>query len=207
MGVFRGSLDASLRDANGGKVREEESPSAVASENAQERGSRFIFSGHKSKSYVEEMDHSRYCIIPRGNTPWTRRFFDAAVRGCIPAVLSDPVAFPFEHLLDFRTMTVKLPEQWALRLASELHAINSSAASRLQQALQLYWPAFSLCSGWLCVRYADARTCRAKAQYFELVGSGYSQHGARLLVPTSRSFPPGRLEESRAVVGCCAIPH
>ena len=49
--------------------------------------------------YVYEMDHSRFCIIPRGNTPWTRRFFDAAVRGCIPAVLSDPVAFPFERLM------------------------------------------------------------------------------------------------------------
>ena len=45
----------------------------------------FIFSGHKSSSYVEEMDNARFCIIPRGNTPWTRRFFDAVVRGCIPA--------------------------------------------------------------------------------------------------------------------------
>ena len=49
---------------------------------------------------MQEMDESRFCIIPRGNTPWTRRFFDAAVRGCIPAVLSDPVSFPFERLLD-----------------------------------------------------------------------------------------------------------
>ena len=49
-----------------------------------------IFSGHKSDEYVEELDASRFCIIPRGNTPWTRRFFDAAVRGRIPVVLSDP---------------------------------------------------------------------------------------------------------------------
>ena len=58
-------------------------------------------------SYVKEMDDSRFCIIPRGNTPWTRRFFDAAVRGCIPAVLSDPVAFPFEQFVDFTDSTVK----------------------------------------------------------------------------------------------------
>ena len=143
VGVFRGSLDASLRDANGGKVRKKNRLRQLLAKTLKKEGNKFVFSGHKSKSYVDEMDHSRYCIIPRGNTPWTRRFFDAVVRGCIPAVISDPVAFPFEHLLDFRKMTVKLPEQWALRLASELHAINSSAAARLQQALQLYWPAFS----------------------------------------------------------------
>jgi hypothetical protein len=53
------------------------------------------------------MDDARFCIIPRGNTPWTRRFFDASVRGCIPAVLSDTVAFPFEQLIDFSQMTLK----------------------------------------------------------------------------------------------------
>lgn len=88
------------------------------------------------------MDDSRFCIIPRGNTPWTRRFFDAVVRGCIPAVLSDPVAFPFERLLDFRSMTLKLPEQWTPRLVSELKAVNASALERLQRGLRAAWPAF-----------------------------------------------------------------
>ena len=85
-----------------------------------------IFSGHKSEEYVDELDDSRFCIIPRGNTPWTRRFFDAAVRGCIPAVLSDPVSFPFERLLDFRAFSLKLPERWAPQLAAELRATSAS---------------------------------------------------------------------------------
>jgi len=91
---------------------------------------------------VNEMDHSKFCIIPRGNTPWTRRFFDAVVRGCVPAVLSDPVSFPFERLLDYTRMTIKLPEMWAERLAPELRAINDSAIQPLHTALQAYWPAF-----------------------------------------------------------------
>ena len=35
------------------------------------------------------------------------------VRGCIPAVLSDPISFPFEMLFDYSQMTIKLPEQCA----------------------------------------------------------------------------------------------
>ena len=107
-----------------------------------EEGRKFIFSGRKSKKYVQEMDDAKFCIIPRGNTPWTRRFFDAAMRGCVPAVLSDPVSFPYERLLDYSTMTLKLPEQWAPRLAAELRRINDSSVQRLHTQLQTYWPAF-----------------------------------------------------------------
>ena len=71
--------------------------------------------------------------------PWTRRFFDAVVRGCIPGS-SDPVAFPFERLLDFRAMTIKLPEQWAHALAHELRAVDESAHMRLQQQLRACGP-------------------------------------------------------------------
>ena len=92
--------------------------------------------------YVDEMDNARFCIIPRGNTPWTRRFFDAVVRGCIPAVLSDPVSFPYERLIDFRNLTIKLPEQWTPHLARELRAVNASAIVALHRNLMRLWPAF-----------------------------------------------------------------
>jgi len=103
---FRGSLDAALRDADGGRVRKENKLRRRLAKMLEDVDD-IIFSGHKSKKYVSEMDNSRFCIIPRGNTPWTRRFFDAAIRGCIPAVLSDPVAFPFEQFIDYTQMTIK----------------------------------------------------------------------------------------------------
>ena len=142
VGVFRGSLDASLRDEAGGRVRHKNRLRHALFDALSEEGRRFIFSGRKSKKYVAEMDNAKFCIIPRGNTPWTRRFFDAAMRGCVPAVLSDPVSFPFERLLDYGAMTLKLPEQWAERLAAELRGVNDSAVERLRGALQHYWPAF-----------------------------------------------------------------
>ena len=140
--VFRGSLDAALRDANGGRVRRRNRLRRWIFDVLEGRGKQYIFSGHKSKKYVQEMDDSRFCIIPRGNTPWTRRFFDAVVRGCIPAILSDPVCFPFERILDYRSMTLKLPEQWADKLPDELRSVNASELHRLHGALQVMWPAF-----------------------------------------------------------------
>ena len=123
-GVFRGALTATLRDAEG--ARQEAEPAAPLARRVVERREGICLSGHKSEEYVDELDDSRFCIIPRGNTPWTRRFFDAAVRGCIPAVLSDPVSFPFERLLDFRAFSLKLPERWAPRLAAELRATSAA---------------------------------------------------------------------------------
>ena len=73
--------------------------------------------------------------------------FDAAVRGCIPAVLSDPVSFPFERLLDFRAFSLKLPERWAPRLAAELRATSAAALGALHAALWRVWPAFSYKQG------------------------------------------------------------
>ena len=147
LAVFRGSLDATLRDAEGGRVRKKNRLRRWLSRELEPAGRSVIFSGRKSKKYVDEMDHSRYCIIPRGNTPWTRRFFDAVVRGCIPAVLSDPITFPYERFIDYRALTIKLPEQWGGRLLSELRSVNISAAERLQRGLEAYWPAFLYAKG------------------------------------------------------------
>ena len=139
---FRGSLDATLRDAAGKRVHEKNKLRRWLADLLDEEED-VIYSGHKSARYIDEMDGARFCLIPRGNTPWTRRFFDAAVRGCIPVVLSDPVSFPFEQLIDYSRMTIKLPEQWAPRLAHELRErTNASAMAALQRRLHRAWPAF-----------------------------------------------------------------
>ena len=93
------------------------------------------------------MDRSRFCIIPRGNTPWTRRFFDAIVRGCVPVVLSNPVAFPFEAFIDFTSLTIKLPEHWAPNLPAELRAVNESMLALLQRGVHRYRRAFTYDGG------------------------------------------------------------
>ena len=165
LAVFRGGLDAALRDAEGGRVKK---PNKLRRWLAKllEDEKKVVFSGHKSKEYVEELDGARFCVIPRGNTPWTRRFFDAAVRGCIPAVLSDPVSFPYEMLLDYSRMTLKLPEEWAPRLASELRQANASALAALQCGLLAHWRAF-VYDGGCAFELLLVELAARKHRYFE----------------------------------------
>ena len=59
---------------------------------------------HMSGSFglpEDEFFQSTYCFVPRGNTPWTRRLFDAILSDCIPVVLSNPIVFPFEEFRAF----------------------------------------------------------------------------------------------------------
>ena len=159
-----GGLTAILRDAYGRVVKR---PNKLRRWLARllRKKPRVLFSGYKSAEYRKEMDGAAFCLVPRGNTPWTRRFFDAAVRGCIPAVLSDPVSFPcgarsnrspavshrsasrrdgvtqcryrYERLLDYRQLTLKLPEEWAPRTLELLRAVNRSAVASLRRGLPL----------------------------------------------------------------------
>mmetsp|Transcript_53958 Transcript_53958/g.89562 ORF Transcript_53958/g.89562 Transcript_53958/m.89562 type:complete len:579 (+) Transcript_53958:100-1836(+) len=146
LAMFRGSLVALLRDMRGKRVHK---PNRLRKRlaNQLKRVPGVVFSGHKSRDYVTEMDNSTFCIIPRGNTPWTRRFFDAALRGCIPTVLSNPISFPFERLFDYSQFTIKLPEEWATRLVRELHTVNESATRNLRTALLRATPAFMYRAG------------------------------------------------------------
>ena len=50
VGVFRGSLDASLRDEDGGRVRHKNKLRHALFDHLEEEGRRFIFSGRKSKT-------------------------------------------------------------------------------------------------------------------------------------------------------------
>jgi hypothetical protein len=207
VGVFRGSLDAALRDANGDRVRQKNRLRHTLFDVLSEEGRRFIFSGRKSKRYVQEMDEAKFCIIPRGNTPWTRRFFDAAVRGCVPAVLSDPVSFPFERLLDYTHMTVKLPEQWADRLAAELRAINDTAITRLEAALQRYWPAFVYAEPGVAFELLLLELAARKHNFYASWRPATQNTEHDFWSPAHGRFRLSRSEKIGASWGAGAVPH
>ena len=100
---FRGGLTAILRDEHGKRVRH---PHKLRRWLAKllRRQPGVLYSGYKTTNYQkaprytprcdemhrrrteaarpsQEIDSSTFCLLPRGNTPWTQRFFDAVVRG------------------------------------------------------------------------------------------------------------------------------
>ena len=144
------------------------------------------------------MDDSRFCIIPRGNTPWTRRFFDAVVRGCIPVVLSDPVAFPFERFVDMRSMTLKLPEQWAERLPEELRGVNASSLRSMHASLLAHWPAFAYSKRGVAYEMLLLELAARKHRFFHAwpiatpnsVHHFWSPSRGAFVLPTSKKVGP-----------------
>lgn len=63
---------------------------------------------YDSKEYVSELFRSKYCLIPRGDTTTSRRFYDAIASGCIPVVISDDIHLPFNDIVQYDKFTVKL---------------------------------------------------------------------------------------------------
>ena len=59
--------------------------------------------------YAQLMGSARFCLVPRGQSAWTRRAFESFFSGCVPVLLSDHVELPFESSIDYSKMTVKWP--------------------------------------------------------------------------------------------------
>jgi len=55
------------------------------------------------------MGNAKFCFVPKGKSAWSLRFFEALFANCIPVVLSDYWALPFEEFLDLPSFVIKWP--------------------------------------------------------------------------------------------------
>lgn len=76
------------------------------------RGARFEDSTKEfsPQAYTDGMSNASFCLVPRGDTPTSRRLFDAIMAGCIPVIVSSGIALPFETILNYSTFSVQLDE-------------------------------------------------------------------------------------------------
>lgn len=67
------------------------------------------------KSYASQMMHTRFCLCPRGDSPTSRRLFDAIVAGCLPIVISDDIdrSLPFPDVIPYDSFWFRIKEaEW-----------------------------------------------------------------------------------------------
>ena len=57
------------------------------------------------------MAAARFCLVPRGLTPASRRLYEAIASGCAPVVVSDEFRLPFGSWLDYDAFSLRLPEK------------------------------------------------------------------------------------------------
>ena len=59
--------------------------------------------------------------------------------GCIPVVIADEIEFPYESVMDWRELTVKIAEVDAERTYEILKAIPEEVIKRKQEAIDKVW--------------------------------------------------------------------
>ena len=64
----------------------------------------------RTPKYAEILGDSKFCIVPRGLSPWTLRTYETFFAGCVPVIISDSVRLPFQEFLDWSLISVKWSE-------------------------------------------------------------------------------------------------
>ena len=67
------------------------------------------------RQYRELMGNSTFCLILRGDTPSTRKFSEAVLAGCVPVLIADMPAWPFDQRLDYTSFTIEFDWRAAMR--------------------------------------------------------------------------------------------
>jgi len=65
------------------------------------------------ESYSDHITNSVFCLCPRGDTPSSRRLFDAVEAGCIPVMTESQVvdgAVPFKKHINYESFSVIVPD-------------------------------------------------------------------------------------------------
>ncbi|XP_004345782.1 hypothetical protein CAOG_06192 [Capsaspora owczarzaki ATCC 30864] len=85
----------------------------------------FRILGIRSSGYEKALRSSTFCLCPEGWHAWTPRVFEAILSGCIPVLISDDLALPFESLIDYDAFIVRIPPaRVAADLLSTLQSIS-----------------------------------------------------------------------------------
>ncbi|XP_007019373.2 PREDICTED: probable glucuronosyltransferase GUT1 [Theobroma cacao] len=67
--------------------------------------------------YFEHLRNAKFCLIPRGLSSWTLRFYESFFVECVPVIISDQIELPFQNVIDYTQITIKWP---ATRIGPQL---------------------------------------------------------------------------------------
>lgn len=115
-----------------------------------------IVKGHARDTveYYKAMGRADLCLCPRGYAPWSPRFVDALRRGCVPVIIADDAARPFENILNYTSFSLTVAEKSARKPGALLAAL-AKATPRLADMAVAGAKAAGLLSYW------DGKECMA----------------------------------------------
>lgn len=84
------------------------------------------------------MRSSEFCLILRGDTASSARFFESIALNCIPVIISDHVIFPFQSIINYSKFTILFPESVIHNISfliSYLKTIDSTQKHQYHQSI------------------------------------------------------------------------
>lgn len=102
-------------------------------------------------SYARLMQTAAFCFVPRGDTPSSRRLFDAMISGCLPVIISDGIDrhLPFSSVIPYSDFVFRIREkEWnsdPKAVLQRLRTISVGQADQRRTAMAKYAP----CIDWL----------------------------------------------------------
>ena len=64
--------------------------------------------------YRELMGNATYCLVPRGDTPSTRKLSEAVLAGCVPILIADMPSWPFDRRLNYSSFAYEFDYRAAI---------------------------------------------------------------------------------------------
>ena len=82
------------------------------------------------------MSQSKYCIIPHGDSPSSKRFYDAVIYGCIPVIIADGFVLPFDKtIIDWDQCIIRIPQKDVETLPSVIGNITEAQYQKMYNYL------------------------------------------------------------------------
>ena len=91
------------------------------------------------------MKKSQFCPVPAGETPSSKRLYDAFKTRCIPIILSDDLRFPFENVFcDYSAAIIQLPMKEVGFIPYVIGMLTDSEKKQIRQRIRDLSPLLSL---------------------------------------------------------------
>ncbi|XP_012567804.1 uncharacterized protein [Cicer arietinum] len=94
-----------------------------------------IVTSVSTDDYDLELGNSVFCGVFPGDG-WSGRMEDSVLQGCIPVIIQDGIFLPYENVLNYDNVVVRIPEEELPNMINILRGINNTKIDLMQANVQ-----------------------------------------------------------------------
>eukprot|EP00271_Cylindrocystis_brebissonii_P008104 TRINITY_DN22132_c0_g1_i1.p1 TRINITY_DN22132_c0_g1~~TRINITY_DN22132_c0_g1_i1.p1 ORF type:complete len:881 (+),score=139.06 TRINITY_DN22132_c0_g1_i1:51-2693(+) len=101
-----------------------------------------VVTGERSERYHDELASSRFCGVFPGDG-FSARMEDSILHGCVPVIVQDGIQMPYENVLDYDQISVRVMEAEIPSMIKILRAIPEARVRAMLSAVKGLWQRWS----------------------------------------------------------------